>query len=211
MPRETHTFRHVDPGTLPQVDLGQYGAVGGRDRRADRTVVVSYTDAENQMACWEGRSHVCDEIRLALAEVRRRTPSAGRLVSFGALRIARNHRVVGLLHCTITLPSSNGQWDYLWALPHYRGARVVGLLHCTATMLGGSGPGDSLSTPPHYWGAARSGTPLVHRRTTGEQWAMGLFRCTATLVGSSGRWDSFGALPQSLGATGVPLPHCWGC
>ena len=27
-------------------------------------------------ACWEGRSQVCDEIRLTLAEVRRRTPSA---------------------------------------------------------------------------------------------------------------------------------------
>ena len=37
-PRETHTFRHVDLGTLTRVDPGQFGAVGGRDRRADRTV-----------------------------------------------------------------------------------------------------------------------------------------------------------------------------
>ena len=77
MPRETHTFRHVDRGTLTRVDPGQFGAVGGRDRRADRTVALSYTDAETQTACWEERSQVCGEIRLALAEVRRRTPSAG--------------------------------------------------------------------------------------------------------------------------------------
>ena len=44
-PRETHTFRHVDLGTLTRVDPGQFGAVGGRDRRADRTVALSYTGA----------------------------------------------------------------------------------------------------------------------------------------------------------------------
>ena len=66
----------VDPGTLPRVDPGQFGAVGGRDRRADRTVALSYTGAVTQTACWEERSQVCDEIRLTLAEVRRRTPSA---------------------------------------------------------------------------------------------------------------------------------------
>ena len=66
----------VDLGTLPRVDPGQFGAVGGRDRRADRTVALSYTDAVTQMACWEERSQVCDEIRLTLAEVRRRTTSA---------------------------------------------------------------------------------------------------------------------------------------
>ena len=58
------------------MDPGQFGAVGGRDRRADRTVALSYTDAVTQTACWEERSQVCDEIRLTLAEVRRRTPSA---------------------------------------------------------------------------------------------------------------------------------------
>ena len=66
----------VDRGTLPRVDPRQVGAVGGRDRRADRTVALSYTGALTQTACWEGRSQVCDEIRLTLAEVRRRTPSA---------------------------------------------------------------------------------------------------------------------------------------
>ena len=66
----------VDPGTLPRVDLGQFGAVGGRDRRADQTVALSYTDVVTKTACWEERSQVCDEIRLTLAEVRRRTPSA---------------------------------------------------------------------------------------------------------------------------------------
>ena len=66
----------VDLGTLARVDPGQVGAVGGRDRRADRTVALSYADVVTQTACWEERSQVCDEIRLALAEVRRRTPSA---------------------------------------------------------------------------------------------------------------------------------------
>ena len=66
----------VDLGTLTRVDPGQFGAVGGRDRRADQTVALSYTDAVTQTACWEERSQVCDEIRLTLAEVRRRTPSA---------------------------------------------------------------------------------------------------------------------------------------
>ena len=66
----------VDLGTLTRVDPGQFGAVGGRDRRADRTVALSYTDVVTQTACWEERSQVCDEIRLTLAEVRRRTPSA---------------------------------------------------------------------------------------------------------------------------------------
>ena len=70
MPRETHTFSaHVDLGTLTPVDLGQIGAVGGRDRRADRTVALSYTGVVTQTACWEERSQVCDEIRLTLAEV----------------------------------------------------------------------------------------------------------------------------------------------
>ena len=67
----------VDLGTLTRVDPGQFGAVGGRDRRADQTVALSYTGVVTQTACWEERSQVCDEIRLTLAEVRRRTPSAG--------------------------------------------------------------------------------------------------------------------------------------
>ena len=58
------------------MDPRQFGAVGGRDRRADRTVALSYTGVVTQTACWEERSQVCDEIRLTLAEVRRRTPSA---------------------------------------------------------------------------------------------------------------------------------------
>ena len=54
MPRETHTFSaHVDLGTLTQLVSGQIGAVGGRDRRADRTVALSYTGVVTQTACWE--------------------------------------------------------------------------------------------------------------------------------------------------------------
>ena len=46
----------VDLGMLTRVDQGQFGAVGGRDRRAHRTVALSYTDAVSQTACWEERS-----------------------------------------------------------------------------------------------------------------------------------------------------------
>ena len=66
----------VDLGTLTRVDPGQVRAVGDRDRSADRTVALLYADAVTQTACWEERSQVCNEIRLTLAEVRRRTPSA---------------------------------------------------------------------------------------------------------------------------------------
>ena len=66
----------VDLRTLTRVDPGHFGAVGGRDRRADRTVALSYTGVGTQTACWEERSQVCDEIRLTLAEVRRRTSSS---------------------------------------------------------------------------------------------------------------------------------------
>ena len=50
----------VNLGTLTRVDPRQFGAVGGRDRRADRTVALSYTDVVTQTACWEERSQVCD-------------------------------------------------------------------------------------------------------------------------------------------------------
>ena len=40
-------------------------------------MALSYNGAETRTACREERPQVCDEIRLALAEVRRRTPLAG--------------------------------------------------------------------------------------------------------------------------------------
>ena len=40
-------------------------------------MALSFTGAETRTACWEERPQVCDEIRLALAEVRRRTPLTG--------------------------------------------------------------------------------------------------------------------------------------
>ena len=51
--------------------------VGDRDLEADRTVALSFPGAETRMACWEERPQVCGEIRLALAEVRRRIALAG--------------------------------------------------------------------------------------------------------------------------------------
>ena len=40
-------------------------------------MALPFTGAETRTACWEERPQVCDEIRLALAEVRRRTPLTG--------------------------------------------------------------------------------------------------------------------------------------
>ena len=44
-------------------------------------MALSFTGAETRTPCWEERPQVCDEIRaevrLALAEVRRRTPLTG--------------------------------------------------------------------------------------------------------------------------------------
>ena len=142
----------VDLGTLTRVDPGQFGAVGGRDRRADRAVALSYTDVVTQTACWEERSQVCDEIRLALAEVRRRTPSAEpawgprgttpRLTVRGTAAGAPpppppppalhcltvlGQWAVQLLQCTASLPRGSGQWNSCNALPHCQGAVGSGL------------------------------------------------------------------------------------
>ena len=46
--------------------------VTGTCRNPD--LALPLTDAETRTACWEERSKVCGEIRLALAEVRRRLP-----------------------------------------------------------------------------------------------------------------------------------------
>ena len=54
--------------------IQSFRAVGDEDLEADRTVALSYTGARTRMAYREERPQVCDEIRLALAEVRRRTP-----------------------------------------------------------------------------------------------------------------------------------------
>ena len=54
-----------------------FQTVAERDPEADQTVVLSFTGSETWTACWEERPQVCDEIRLALAEVRRGTTLAG--------------------------------------------------------------------------------------------------------------------------------------
>ena len=40
-------------------------------------MALPFAGAQTRMACWEERPQVCGEIRLALAEVRRRSPLAG--------------------------------------------------------------------------------------------------------------------------------------
>ena len=64
---DSRTLSGVDPGVRP---------VGDMDPEADRTLALSYTGARTRTVCREERPQVCDEIRLALAEVKLRTPMA---------------------------------------------------------------------------------------------------------------------------------------
>ena len=146
----------VDLGTLTRVDPGQVGAVGGRDRRADRAVALSYTDVVTQTACWEERSQVCDEIRLALAEVRRRTPSAE--PAFGPRGTTPRLTVRGTAAGAPPPPPPPawGQW-------------AVDLLQYTASLPGGSGQWASRNTLPHCLWAVGSGPPAMHRLTAWGQ------------------------------------------
>ena len=239
MPRETHTFSaHVDLGTLTRVDLGQIGAVGGRDRRADRTVALSYTGVVTQTACWEERSEVCDEIRLTLAEVRRRTPSAEpawgprgttpRLTVRGTTAGAPPPPPPPPPHCPRAVGSATPAKHCLTAW----GQWAVDPPQCTAPLPGGSGQCNSCnaltaSLPrgsgqcnlcnalPHCPGAARSAPPAMHCLTAWGQWTVQLLQCTASLPRGSGQWNSCNALPHCPWAVGsaTPAMHCltaWG-
>ena len=236
MPRETHTFSaHVDLGTLTRVDPGQFGAVGGRDRRADRTVALSYTGVVTQTACWEERSQVCDEIRLALAEVRRRTPSA--VPSWGPRGTTPRLTVRGTTAGAPPPPPP----------PHCLGAVGSGppAIHCPTAW--GQWAVDLLQYTAPLLGAVGSATPAIHCLTAWGQWAVQLLQCTASLPwgqwavellqytaslpwgqwavdplqctapmpGGSGQWTSCNTLPHCLGAvgSGTPAIHCltaWG-
>ena len=203
MPRETHTFSaHVDLGTLTRVDPGQFGAVGGRDRRADWTVALSYTDVVTQTACWEERSQVCDEIRLALAEVRRRTPSA--VPAWGPRGTTPRLTVRGTAAGApppppppppASLPGGSGQWTSCSTLPQC--LRAVGsgppAIHCLTAL-----------------GPVGSGPPAVHCPTAWGQWGVDLLQYTAPLPGDSGQWTCCNTLPHCLGAvgSGIPAVHC---
>ena len=171
----------VDRGTLPRVDPRQVGAVGGRDRRADRTVALSYTGALTQTACWEGRSQVCDEIRLTLAEVRRRTPSA--VPAWGPRgttpRLTVRGTAAGAPPPPPPPPVFSGRWNSCNALPH-----CVGAVGC--------------------------GTHAIHRRTPCGQWAVELLQCIATLPLGSKLWNSRNTPPQCLWAMGIGTPAMHG-
>ena len=170
----------VDRGTLPRVDPRQVGAVGGRDRRADRTVALSYTGALTQTACWEGRSQVCDEIRLTLAEVRRRTPSA--VPAWGPRGTTPRLTVRGTAAGAPPPP------------PPPLGSRQCNL--CNAL--------------PHCTGAVGSGPRAMHCLTAWGQWPVELLQCTASLPWGSGQWNSCNALPHCPGAvgSGTLAMHC---
>ena len=211
----------VDLGTLTRVDPGQVGAVGGRDRRADRAVALSYTDVVTQTACWEERSQVCDEIRLALAEVRRRTPSAE--PAFGPRGTTPRLTVRGTAagapppppppHCLGAADSETSAMHCLTAL----GQWAVELLQYIAALLGGSGQCNSCNALPHCLGAVGSATPTraMHCLTAWGQWAVQLLQCTASLPGGSGQCNPCNALPHCPGGSGQcnscnALPHCPG-
>ena len=191
---------HVDLGTLTRVDPGQFGAVGGRDRRADRAVALSYTDVVTQTACWEERSQVCDEIRLALAEVRRRTPSAE--PAWGPRGTTPRLSVRGTAagapppppppHCLGAVGSGPPAIHCLTAL----GQWAAQLLQCTAPLPGGSGQWTSCNALPHCPGAVGSATPATHCLTAWGQWAVQLLQCTAPLPGGSGQCSFRIALPH---------------
>ena len=155
----------VDRGTLPRVDPRQVGAVAGRDRRADRTVALSYTGALTQTACWEGRSQVCDEIRLTLAEVRRRTPSA--VPAWGPQGTTPRLTVRGTAAGAPPPPPPPhwlGAVETVTPAVHRLTAReqwAVQLLRCTASLPGGSGQWNSCNTLPHCLGAVGSATPAM--------------------------------------------------
>ena len=107
-------------------------------------MVLSYTSAETQMAYWEEHSQVCGEIRLALAEVKRRTPLAGlrgspqgttpRPIVRGTAAGAPPPPPPGI-HCL----TAWGQW-------------AVHLLQHSALVAGGSGQCNSCNAMPHCLG-----------------------------------------------------------
>ena len=194
---------HVDLGTLTRVDPGQFGAVGGRDRRADRAVALSYTDVVTQTACWEERSQVCDEIRLALAEVRRRTPSAE--PAWGPRGTTPRLTVRGTAAGAPPPPPPPPVWGE-WAQE---------LLQCTASLPGAVGSGTFgmhclTASGPWEVEFVQCAAPLL-----GVEWAKELLQCSASLPVGSGQWNSCNALPHCLGAVGnaSPAMHChtaWG-
>ena len=112
-------------------------------------MALPLTDAETMTACWEERPEVCGEIRLALAEVTRRTPEA---------------RVHGNPRGRRQGPSSVGKQQMLVLLLLLTawGQSAVQLLQCTASLRGGSGQCNSCNALPHCLGEVGCATPAIH-------------------------------------------------
>ena len=172
---------HVDLGTLTRVDPGQFGAVGGRDRRADRAVALSYTDVVTQTACWEERSQVCDEIRLALAEVRRRTPSAE--PAWGPRGTTPRLTVRGTAAGAPPPPPPPPP-------PQYVGQWAVGILLCIFSLHGAVGSRDRVVRCLTTWGGGHGGSFYTLSQCMG-QLATGILLYTAALHGAVGSGDPF--------------------
>ena len=163
-------------------------------------MVLPVAGAETRTACWEERSQVCGEIRLALEEVRRRTPVAGLHGTPGGRRqgpssvgpqqalllllllTALGQWAVELLQCTASLPGGSGQWKPAMHCPTAWGRWAVQLLVCrTVSLPRGSGQWNSCYALPHCLGAVGSATPAMPCLTAWGQWAVELLQCTATL------------------------------
>ena len=141
----------VDLGTLTRVDPGQVGAVGGRDRRADRAVALSYTDVVTQTALLGG----------AFSGVRRDSScssggktedSLGRACVGPPRDDAKAHRTWDRGRRSSSSSSSSLPWGQ-WA---------VQLLQCTASLIWGSGECNSCNALPYCPGSVGSATPAMH-------------------------------------------------
>ena len=180
---------------------------------------------------------MCDEIRLALAEVRRRTPSAE--PAWGPRGTTPRLTVRGTAagapppppppHCLGAADSATSAMHCLTAL----GQWAVQLLQYTAALPGGSGqcnscnamphcPGgsgqcnsNSCHAPPHCLGAVGGATSSMHGLTAWGQWAVQLLQCTASVPW--GQWEvevlqCTASLPGGSGQCNScnALPHCLG-
>ena len=136
-----------------------------------------------------------EEIRLTLAEVRRRTPSAER--AWGPRGMTPRLTVRGTtasappppppaIHCLTAL----GQWaveplQCTASLPW--GQWAVELLQYTAALPSGSRQCNSCNALPHCLGAVDSGIPAMLYPTAWGQWAVELLQCIASVPSGSRR------------------------
>ena len=150
---------------------------------------------------------MCDEIRLALAEVRRRTPLAGLRGTPGDN--IKAHRPWDRGRRSSSTSSSSGAVGSGKLAMHCLTAWkqwAVGTLQGTATLPRGSAQLKFCNALPQSPGAVGSGTCVMHCHTAQGQWAVDLVQCTASLPGGSGHCNSCGTPPHRLGEVDTVTP-----